>query len=243
MVLAAATLVLVVWGWPGADGEPEGPMQLEAAAPAASAPTDQQESGDTGARAEPSEPLVPVSPETVTPDTPRQLGANLPYSVLIASFSSYEDALDRQRSWARRAGVLTYVAPTPVRGVVYYRVFAGLLPERQQAQELMARLYQAGIKDTVRNWDIRPTGLTFSFGLFDSSSEAEAVQEMLIDGGVPAYLVLASAAAVDGEGPYYVYAGGYETPEAAEPLQDLIDRSGLSGVDAELVERVGSESR
>ena len=42
---------------------------------------------------------------------------SLSYSVVIASFSSFDDALTRQREWAT-TGTAFYVAPTVVRGVV-----------------------------------------------------------------------------------------------------------------------------
>ncbi len=236
VALVAVVLIVTVWGLRGSDSAPETQARLEAAAQTeAEGPVDP--TSDSLAQ-----PAIPVEAEDSAGSPAagtRQSEVSLPYSVLIASFSSFEDALDRQRSWAARAGVPTYVAPTPVRGVIYYRVLAGLLPERRQAEELMTRLYQAGIKDTVRNWDIRPTGLTFSFGVYPSVREAEAVQETLLGHGVPTYIVPAG----DGEGPYHVYAGGYEAAEDAQPLRDLIDQSGLAGVDAELVERVGLVSR
>lgn len=157
---------------------------------------------------------------------------SLPYSVLIASFSSYEDALARQREWTR-ADLPFYVAPTPVRGVVYYRVFAGMLAGRERAEELMTQLVRQRIKDTARDWDVRPARLAFSFGVYSSSREARATLETLFGQGVPAYIVPAAA---DGEIAYHVYAGGYERPEDARPLEEQIARAGL---DVELVERVG----
>ncbi|MEE9133523.1 MAG: SPOR domain-containing protein [Gemmatimonadota bacterium] len=160
---------------------------------------------------------------------------SLPYSVAIASYSSLDDALARQRE-LMRADLPVYVAPTPVRGVVYYRVFAGMLPEREQGEELMTDLVRRGIKDTVRAWDVRPARYAFNFGVYPSARDARAVVETLQGQGVPAYTVAAPAAAGGDETAYHVYAGGYEKSEDAQPLRRMIERAGL---DTELVERVG----
>ncbi|UCF19827.1 MAG: SPOR domain-containing protein, partial [Gemmatimonadota bacterium] len=234
--LVAVALIIALWVLPARRSTPERPAGLEATALREAEEPDAP-TGDSVVG-----PTVPVEAEGAGDSSAlstRQPEVSLPYSVLIASFSSYEDALERQRRWASRAGVPTYVAPTPIRGVIYYRVFAGLLPERRQAEELMTQLYRAGIKDTVRNWDIRPTGLTLSFGVYPSVREAESVQQTLLERGVPTYIVPAG----DGEGLYHVYGGGYEAAEDARPIQDLFERSGLADVNAELVERVGLVSR
>jgi len=165
----------------------------------------------------------------------RPRGVNLPYSVAIASYSSLDDALARQRELAR-ADLPVYVAPTPVRGVVYYRVFAGMLPEREQGEALMADLVRRGIKDTVRAWDVRPARYAFSFGIYPTARDARSVVETLQGQGVPAYTVPAPAVAGSDEVGYHVYAGGYEEPDDAQPLLTIIERAGL---ETELVERVG----
>jgi cell division septation protein DedD len=174
------------------------------------------------------------------PEPGRAMGArpretSLPYSVAIASYSSFDDALVRQGELAQ-AGLPVYVAPTPVRGVVYYRVLVGMLPERAQAETLMAELVSAGVKDTLRSWDVRPVRLAFGFGVFPGEPEARAVVASLLDQGVPAYVVPAAAAAGDESLAYRVYAGGFESPEDSGPLATLIRRAGL---DSDLVERVG----
>jgi uncharacterized protein YceH (UPF0502 family) len=153
---------------------------------------------------------------------------------LIASYSSFQDAMDRRRRWTRQ-DLPFYVAPTVVRGVVYYRVLAGLLPTREQAVELMHALVRDGVKDTIRNWDVRPARLAFSFGTFPDREAAERMVETLAGRDVPAYVVV-----VAGEGGgrvYRVYAGGYEETRDARPLEQQIGRAGL---DADLVERVGA---
>jgi cell division septation protein DedD len=226
-VAAAAALVFVLWRTVGSRQISEDPTSLEAAAetvavpaetPTANEPVDQPTNGPLD------EPAAPG---------PRLSEVSLPYSVAIASFSSMDDAVARQREWTR-ADLPFYVAPTVVRGVVYYRVFAGMLPGREQAEALMAQLVREEIKDTVRSWDVRPVRLAFSFGTYSSSEDARVVLETLFGRGVPAYMVPAVGQADSIA--YRVYAGGYEKPEDASPLQEHIARAGL---DVELVERVG----
>lgn len=211
---AAVALLLTVYMTIGSRQVPEDPGYLEAAA-------------DTGQ-------LTPTAASAAEREGERARlqEDTLPYSVLIASFSSYDDALARQREWTR-ADLPFYVAPTPVRGIVYYRVFAGMLADRERAEELMAQLVRERIKDTVRDWDVRPARLAFSFGVYSSSGEARAVLERLFAQGVPAYIV--PGAGDDGIA-YHVFAGGYERPEDARPLEEQLRRAGL---DVELVERVG----
>ena len=60
--------------------------------------------------------------------------------------------------------------------------------------------------------------------------------EALLRQGIQAYAVPVQAGTAAGEVVYHVYAGGYETREAAEPLREQIETAGLS---AELIERVG----
>jgi cell division septation protein DedD len=216
-LVAAAVLVFIVWramgsGQPAAEGEP-----AEAAA-------------DTVTLAQPE-----VEPGESQP-TPRPREVSLPYSVVIASYSSFDDAREAQERWLR-ADRPVYVAPTPVRGVIWNRVYAGVLAEREAAEELMAQLVREGIKDTLRAWDVRPTRYAFAFGTHANLGAPEAVVETLLVKGIPAYLVQVPSAGPEGGLAYHVYAGGYESPESASPLRELIERAGLE--DVELVERVG----
>jgi len=238
-LVAAAIAILGLWQLlGGGDGSVEqGPL---ATAPASDTrPSVDAEAGPerSPAGAEVSGEPAPVeaaSGSAVEAETP----VALPFSVAIASYSSFEDARERQEEWTRD-DVPFYVAPTVVRGVVYYRVFAGLLSDRAAAESLMARLVEAGIKDTVRGWDVRPTRLAFSFGTYANERDARSTVETLQGKGVPAYMIR-----VPGSGTaavaFHVYAGGYENPEDARPLRDRIAAAGL---DVELVERVGMASR
>jgi hypothetical protein len=233
-VAVAAVAVVVLWRTVGVSGrsEPAGELQAaaettEVAEPLATPAADSSASPGAAA-AEEGEGAPP--PE----EGSRREEVSLPYSVAIASYSSFDDAVARQRDWTRR-DTLFYVAPTVVRGVVYYRVFAGILHDRTQAESLMARLVEEGVKDSARDWDVRPARLAFHFGQYPSARDARSVVESLLSQGVPAYMVPAATGGTDG---YHVYAGGYERAEDARPLRDQIERAGL---EVELVERVGLE--
>jgi len=215
-LVAAIVLVVVLWKVIGGPQAPEGAETL--------AVTDTTEAAG---------PAAPAAGPDLAGGRPR--GVNLPYSVAIASYSSLDDALARQRELAR-ADLPVYVAPTPVRGVVYYRVFAGMLSEREQGEALMADLVRRGIKDTVRAWDVRPARYAFSFGIYPTARDARSVVETLQGQGVPAYTVPAPAVAGSDDIAYHVYAGGYEEREDAQPLRTIIERAGL---EIKLVERVG----
>ncbi len=230
-ITLAAIAAVVLWRTIGVAPEPEEPAPVQAAAET----TDVNEP-TTGPVAAPNEAAPPASTAEPTAGS-RRSEVSLPYSVVIASYSSFDDALTRREDWASREDVPFYVAPTVVRGVVYYRVFAGLLPDRDRAEELMDRLVSEGIKETGRAWDVRPARLAFDFGIFPNAEEAQQVVDTLLGQGIHAYLVPAAGAAANGSA-YHVYAGGYEKPEDAAPLRERLESLGH---DVELVERVGLE--
>jgi hypothetical protein len=181
------------------------------------------------------EPVVAeeVLPAPVTEAAPRMLGVERPlaYSVAIASVRTLREAQARQAGWAVPETPL-YVAPTLVRGGVYYRLLAGTLVDREQAEALLRRLLAAGVKETASEWDVRPTRYAYRLGTYGSALEADAALERLLARGVPAYEVPASFA-----GSFHIYAGGYESHEEAGYLGDLLQQL---GVPAELVERSGA---
>lgn len=228
----ALLVAVIVWGIRREDSaEMQGPG-LEAAS--ATEETLQEDealrAGESPAESE----AAPAPADVAAPAPPPLQPVALPYSVLIASFSSLDDArtLERQLS---RADTRIYVAPTPVRGVVYFRVFAGMLPERKQAVDLMAELVRSGLKETTNDWDVRPARYAFSFGSYPTSEEAMSVVDTLAAKRIPAYVLPVPGR--DGvETAYRIYAGGFENEEHAGPLREIIVGAGL---DAELVERVG----
>jgi len=163
-------------------------------------------------------------------------GRRLEFSVLIASYASAEDARERVDRLSDQVDGLYFVAPTPVQGALWHRVYAGSLADRESARALMERLVEAGAKGEARDWDIRP--VPWSFRLADDYRDrgaAEAWAEQLRQRGAPAYVLPVA----DG-GPYRVYAGAFETRQGAAALEQQLQRA---GVEAELVRRIGTAMR
>lgn len=241
-IVVVVVAVLAVWQVSGGDSDrtpAQGAPQVQGSGGDAGEDAPVASSGQDPAPPEAGEVEDPASVEAAAGEgaeepTPPPAARPLPYSVAIASYSSLDDAVERQRRWSRGDHTF-YVAPTVVRGVVYYRVFAGILPDREQAQSLMAELVRTGVKEAINDWDVRPTRLAFSFGTYPSERDAGAAVESLRERGIPAYVVRVPDAGEGGTA-YHVYAGGYERPADARPLQDRLAEAGL---DVELVERVG----
>jgi cell division septation protein DedD len=228
-LVAAVVVIAVVWTALRSGEAPEEANLFQAVAETTAIPettTVPETTADPGT-------VPPSSDENEAGARPDEV--SLPYSVAIASYSAFDDALDRQRKLTR-SELPVYVAPTPVRGVIYYRVFAGLLSERSQAEELMAELVRDGVKEAAGVWDVRQVPYAFSFGTYADDEGARARVESLIELGIHAYTVSAPGGVGEGRVAYRVYAGGYESSDAAEPLREKIEEAGLN---AELVERVG----
>lgn len=156
----------------------------------------------------------------------------LGYSVLIASYTSLEEARRRAGRLAV-PGLLLFVSPTPIGGTLYYRLFAGALETRQAARELMHALVERGVKESASDWDLRPASLSFRVAVHEDSASARAAQRELALSGVPTYVLPLAAA---GDITYQVYAGAYERPEAAVAMRSLLQQAGR---DVELVPRRG----
>ncbi len=166
-------------------------------------------------------------------DSEIEPGVALPYSVLVASHVAYEDAAAERDRLNESGNLLTFIAPTPIRGRLYFRVFAGALEDRVQAAELMQRLVQAGSKERERDWDMRPVNLAFAIRDFASEEEAGDERQRLHDAGLPAYVL----AVGDTTGAVYrLYSGAFESEGAAGPTDTLLSAAGQN---ATLVTRRG----
>lgn len=157
----------------------------------------------------------------------------LPYSVLIASYAAVGDARNRVERLRRAEDGLFFIAPTPVRGAIYHRVFAGARPEVADGRRLMGELVEAGRKETASDWDVRPAGLAYRLGVFVTAAEASEAVAELEGQGVPTYIVPAGTGELRA---WQVYAGAYESEAAGRPLAAILERAGLR---AELVARRG----
>ncbi len=240
--IVAVLVVWLVWqglsGWPAFEDDFVPPVEspMTDRSPAGSGGDEVAEAGEGSPAADggATPPVIdaPVEDLRTSPDPGVAAGVVLPYSVLVASYVTYEDAAAR-RDELKEQGGLVFVAPTPIRGRLYYRVFAGAVEDRVQADDLMARLVEQGSKERERDWDMRPVRLAFALQDLSSEEEAEAEVERLHGSGVPAYVL----AVGDTTGAVYrLYSGAFESEAAAAPADSLIS---ATGQEATLVTRRG----
>ncbi len=174
---------------------------------------------------------VDVASMDIEPAPPVWTAPAANYSVLVGSYIWLKDAEER-RGILSADGSLFYVSPTPVRGRVYYRVFAGVHEDRLDALAAMEVLVADGHKRVAKLWDVRPVRLAYDLGTFDSLKGATGRMRALSADGIPAYVLRDST-----EAPAYrVFAGAYESEEAATAMGDMLESSKLS---AELITRSG----
>jgi len=227
-LLAVPIAALLVWGaWALLRPLPEG----SAAGGRASRPVVEADRLDPERTSAPSTAQA-AEPGLAPPPEPREFaGPAARYSVLVGSYMRLADAMER-RAELSKAGGLFFVAPTPVRGRIYYRVLAGAFEDRAEAASAMGDLVEDGRKEMFKEWDIRPVRLAYEAGTFTARDEADRRVRELWAADVPAYVLSDTA-----EAPLYrVYAGAFMSEEDAEPLGRRLEELG-SG--AELVARSG----
>ncbi len=162
--------------------------------------------------------------------------SELPFSVLIASYASLADAEERVAELESDGGAVTrlyFVSPTPVRGVLYYRVLAGALADENEAEALMKRLVEAGKKEEISPWHLRPSGLSFDLGTFTDSVGMEARVAELAVKGIPSYVLVTTLGEYEA---FQVYGGGYRNQQESLPMAELL---GTVGEPAMLIARHG----
>ena len=238
---AAIVLVLLtVWilvargalGVPGAGEASATPARTDENAGDTEAPANVDGEADLSAGA----PIEMLPPSRPAPELTAIADAapELPFSVLIASFAARTDAEDRLNALRPSSNELFFIAPTPVRGSLYHRVFAGAHTLRSDAAATMERLVSDGRKDAASAWDVRPVRFSYRLGIYGSAAEVARALARAGAGGVPAFVVKAAA---DGESLFMLYAGAYESETAAQPMAGLLAAAGLR---AELVSRRGT---
>lgn len=183
-------------------------------------------------------PATPTEPAREAPPEPARgepVETPIPISVAVEAHQDLESA------WARAAalrqaepGLGFHLAPVAVRGVVYYRLLAGPVADREAGERLMARLVDRGYKTAVDPWAIRPTELAFHLGEFDTRDEAGARVDSLVALGLPAYVVPIRYA--PGPPAYRVYGGAYESDAEAAVMREMLTDAGM---EPRLVTRTG----
>lgn len=150
-------------------------------------------------------------------------GLALPYSVLVGSYLTWEDAA-RHRTRLADGGRLALISPTPIRGRLYYRVFAGAVEDRVRASTAMRQLVETGDKEEEEAWHMRPVRLAFVIGTYGTVDEATERVERLHESGIPAYVLAVIGPAGAN---YRVYSGAFESEAAAGPLDSILAAAGI----------------
>jgi hypothetical protein len=228
----AAGLLLAWLAW-GSLARPEGPETAETDGPTAESVAERAE-GSESVRVESEDPAAAGAPGngSAEPGLDLFFGPELPYSVLVASFARSEDAERHMRGLDNDAA-LFIVAPTPIRERTYYRILAGAVEDREEGEALMGQLVDAGLKQEVRGWDVRPVRFAFDLGVYPERRASDRRIDQLSDLGIFAYRL---ADGLDEPRSWRVYAGAYESREAAAELGRMLTDAGEP---ATLVPRTG----
>jgi hypothetical protein len=159
----------------------------------------------------------------------------IPISVAVEAHQDLASAWDRVRTLQQSEPDLHFfLAPVAVRDVLYYRLLAGPVADREAGASLMERLVERQHKTAVDPWAIRPTEQAFLLGEFDGREEAQARVDSLATLEIPTYIV---PIRYDPGAPRYrVYGGAYESEAEASVMRDMLVEAGL---EARLVPRTG----
>jgi hypothetical protein len=186
-----------------------------------------------------SEPAV-TPPRVIAPlPTPRREGESLPFSVAVISFRSFDDAQRRLTSLLeRKDGVLYFVSPEEIQGILYYKVLAGALPDSTAARELKESLVRAKVITAEDAADegalIQPTPYAFGLGERPTDQAGTAAADSFAARGVPAYGVAVPYS--DGNRRWQIYGGAYADSATAEGMRKLL---ASAGIQPDLIPRIG----
>lgn len=179
-------------------------------------------------------------PRVIAPIPPaRRQGETLTYSVGVISFRSFSGAQRRLTSLRdRKDGVLYFISPEEIQGILYYKVLAGALPDSTAARQLKERLVKAKLISAEDAADagalIQPTPYAFDLGERATDSAATAAADSFAVRNVPAYELAVPFS--DGSRRWQLYGGAYADSATAEGMRKLLT---TAGVTPKLVPRVG----
>lgn len=183
-------------------------------------------------------PIAPVSATVPAPAPPSGPVRPLPLSVAMEAYTSLPAALERQRALNAvepDAGFL--ISPTLVDSTLYYRVFAGPMPDSAHADSVADHMVRNGLRSGRIDNDIHVTPLAFLVAELDSERAARERQTELEQLDIPTYIV--PVADTTGQR-FRVYAGAYTGRGEAEVMRQLLRNA---GVQDSLVTRVGSSAQ
>jgi hypothetical protein len=174
--------------------------------------------------------------------TARPAGTARPYSVYVRAFQG-DRGYDAAVQLAKRVesgfpGTAAYVFPEEISGMIYYKVYAGMLDDTVQAAALRTRLVGAHLANPddvggpaaliqARPW-------TFDLGAFPTREAADKRATELAAAAI--YVSPTAVPQSDGSERWTLYAGAYPDSARAEPMKKTLQSARLP---ARLVQRVG----
>jgi hypothetical protein len=173
----------------------------------------------------------------------RPAGTARPYAVFVRAFQG-APAYDEAVQLARRVesgfpGTPVYVFPEETGGMIYYKVFAGMLADTEQAVALRTRLMAARLSDPEHVGG-RPEDLiherpwTFDLGAYPTRAAADRRAAELATAAI--HVSPTAVPQTDGTERWTLYAGAYPDSARAEPMKKTLQ---AARVPARLVQRVG----
>ncbi|CAN5811816.1 hypothetical protein BH23GEM6_BH23GEM6_17650 [soil metagenome] len=176
---------------------------------------------------------------TAAATTVRRVGETVPFAVLVKSYASLSAAQQQVQVEQRRfSDTPFYISPEDDSGVLYYKVYAGLLRDTASAERLRERLLQGGAVDTDDTLGalslIHRAHLSFDLGEFSSREAALQAGDSLLAQDIPAYSV--AMPYEDGSRRWQLYGGAFRDSVTADAMRRRLI---TAGIDTRLVLRVG----
>jgi hypothetical protein len=169
----------------------------------------------------------------------RRAGETVPFAVLVKSYASLSAAQQQVEVEQRRfSDTPFYISPEDDSGILYYKVYAGLLRDTASAERLRERLLQAGSVDADDTLGalslIHRAHLSFDLGEFATRDSAVAARDSLSTREIPTYAV--PMPYEDGIRRWQLYGGAYRDSATADAMRRRLTGA---GIDPRLVLRVG----
>ena len=150
--------------------------------------------------------------------------------MLVKSYASLNAAQQQVQAEQRRfADAPFYISPEEDSGVLYFKVYAGLLRDTATAERLRERLLQSGAVDSDDTLGalslIHRAHLAFDLGEFPTREAAAAASDSLAAREVPAYAV--PMPYDDGSRRWQLYGGAFRDSVAADAMRRRLTSAGV----------------
>lgn len=180
---------------------------------------------------------APAPPATARP---RALGEPLPFSVHVIAFQNFAAAHGQLIELREQVpGVLFFISPEEIQGILYFRVLAGALPNGDVARQVRDSLVATGFLDAEEAAGertlIQETRFSFLLGDAATRGAANAAVDSLMARQVPAYSVAVPYS--DGTLRWHLYSGAFPDSASASGLQRQL---ASAGIEPDLIPRFGS---